>query len=191
MYDQQTNSKWVHASGLAMKGPLAGKRLRFLGSRVMRWKDWKRQYPNTKVLAKRGRQGFMGNYIANESASELGLSIGQGPRSTLYSFQTLLEKKVINDEVNKRSVVVTIDPSNKSTAAFSRKIDGMRLTFEPMESSSKSLMQDKQTGSIWNRLSGESIKGELKGKKLRSIMAVPWKISRWRDIYRKGRIYEK
>jgi len=191
MYDKRTNSKWVHANGQAMKGSLAGKRLNILPSRTMRWKEWKKIHPNTKVLARQGRGGFMGTFVAEHSASSLGISVGQGPRSTLYPYDELLRRKVINDIVNRRPVLITIDsPQQKNAVAFHRDIDNRTLQFEPVTGSGNEfLMKDQQTGTVWNRLSGKAIRGPLKGKKLQSIMAVPWKISRWQDIYEQGTVY--
>jgi hypothetical protein len=45
MYDKQIDSKWNHSTGLAMSGKLAGRELRILPSRVMRWKNCR--YPGS------------------------------------------------------------------------------------------------------------------------------------------------
>ncbi len=192
MYDKQTDSKWNHSTGLAMAGKLAGTVLKILPSRMMRWKSWKQIYPKTKVLAREGRGGFMGTYVADRYASELGLSVGQGPTAKLYPFDILLEKPVVNDVVGPYSILVVMDPVNKQAMAFSRKVSDRVLTFKPIKAvdNATPLMSDQETGSVWNRLSGRAIEGPLKGAEVLPMISVPWLKERWRHIHEKGAEYQ-
>lgn len=192
MYDKQTDSKWNHSTGLAMMGKLAGARLDILPSRVMRWKSWKKIYPDTRVLAREGRWGFMGAYIAEDSFSALGLSVGQGPDAKLYPFDLLLKREVVNDKVEPYSVVVVIDPAEKQALAFSRKVGDRVLTFEPAKARDPEipLMRDRETGSLWERLSGRAVEGPLKGQEILPLISVPWLTERWRQIYEGGGVYQ-
>ncbi len=191
MYDKRTDSKWNHSTGLAMAGKLAGTVLKILPSRVMRWKSWKQIYPNTKVLAREGRGGFMGTYVADRYASELGLSVGQGPNAKLYPFDLLLEKPVVNDVVGPYSILVVMDAVNKQAMAFSRKVSDRVLTFKPIKAvdNATPLMRDQETGSVWNRLSGRAIEGPLKGAEVLPLISVPWLKERWRSIHEGGLEY--
>lgn len=191
MYDKQTDSKWNHSTGLAMVGELAGRRLEILASRVMRWQSWKRIHPETKVLAREGRWGFMGAYVAHDQSSALGLSVGQGPEAKLYPFEVLLKREVVNDRVEPYAVVVVIDPVQKQALAFSRKMGDKTLTFKPERARSPDnpLMRDQETGSLWERLSGRAIEGPLKGSEILPLISVPWLKDRWRQIYQGGMVY--
>ena len=188
MYDNRTDSKWNHSTGLAMAGKLAGTELKILASRVMRWKTWKEIFPNTKVLAREGRGGFMGTYVADRRATELGLSVGQGPNAKLYPFDILLEKPVVNDMVGPFSVLVVMDRVNKQAVAFSRTVSGRVLTFRAVSApeNATSLMRDHETGSLWNRVSGRAIQGPLKGSEVLPMISVPWLKERWRHIHENG-----
>ena len=191
MYDKQTDSKWIHSTGLAMAGKLAGTELKILPSRVVRWKTWREVHPNTKVLAREGRWGFMGAYIAGSQPSVLGLSVGQGPRAKLYPFDVLLKEQIVNDVVAPYQVTVVMDPANNQAMAFSRKVDDRVLTFTPLKARDKEarLMRDRETGSIWNRMSGRAIEGPLKGTELLPLISVPWLKERWGQIYEGGIVY--
>ncbi len=191
MYDKQTDSKWNHSTGLAMSGKLAGRELEFLPSRVMRWETWKRIYPNTKVLARAGRFDFMGTYVADDHYGALGLSVGLGPKAKLYPFDTLLREEVVNDRVEPQDVVVIIDRSRKQAVAFSRKVDGKTLTFKPAAADKDKtlLMTDEQTGTLWERLSGRAVKGQLMGQEILPTVSVTWLVDRWKQIYSDGVIY--
>ncbi len=191
MYDKQTNSKWNHSTGLAMMGPLAGMQLKILPSRIIHWKTWKTIHPNTKVLARKGRWGFMGTYVGNSQPSGLGLSVGQGPKAKLFPFDILLKEEVVNEIVGPHQIVVVMDPSTREALAFSRKVNARVLTFKPIKARSEGvpLMRDQETGSVWNRLSGQAIEGPMKGAVVLPLISVPWLIERWRQIYQTGTIY--
>lgn len=76
--------------------------------------------------------------------------------------------------------------------AFSRKTDNQTLTFEPAKTKSPGilLMRDRETGSLWERLSGKAIDGMLKGRVILPLISVPWLKERWRQIYPDGVIYK-
>lgn len=191
MYDKKTDSKWNHSTGLAMMGPLAGMELKILPSRVVHWKTWRKIHPNTKVLAQEGRWGFMGTYVGGRQPSALGLSVGQGPKAKLFPFDVLLKEEVVNETVGPHQIVVVMDPSTREAFAFSRKVNARVLTFKPTESRSKGtpLMRDQETGSVWDRLSGQAIEGPLKRAEALPLISVPWLKERWRQIYQDGTVY--
>ena len=192
MYDKYTNSKWNHATGQALAGPLAGRRLDILPARLVRWSEWKREHPSGRVLLGTRREGFMGRFDGRSQPGEIGISTGRGPRSTLYPYDVLLERGVVNDTVLRRPVVVTMDPETRETSVFSRRLQDRTLTFRPLESEDDSgaTMRDDQTGSLWDRSTGEALEGPLEGRRLEREIAVTWRIDRWRDIYPEGERYE-
>ncbi len=51
MFDHQTGSYWFQTGGEAVVGSLTGKRLGLLPSMTMAWGEWKRLYPDTRLLA--------------------------------------------------------------------------------------------------------------------------------------------
>ncbi len=192
MYDKQTDTKWNHSTGLAMAGKLTGMRLEILPSWVVRWGQWKSMHPNTKVLAREGRGGFMGTYVADRHVSEFGLSVGQGPRAKLYPYELLARQEVLNDVVTPNDVLVVFDPQHKEAMAFSRNTDNRSLTFEPAkpQRAGQLTMRDRETGSVWERLTGKAIDGKLKGQTILPLISVPWLKERWRQIYPDGLIYK-
>lgn len=192
MYDKLTDTKWNHSTGLAMFGKLTGARLEMLPSWVVRWGQWKAMQPHTKVLAREGRGGFMGTYVADRSFADFGLSVGQGPQAKLYPYDTLLKRPIVNDTLVPHALVVVFNPAHKEAMAFSRRVDDKELTFELAKGGShESLaMRDRETGSTWDRLSGKAIAGRLKGKSLLPLIGVPWLKERWRQIYPDGIVYK-
>lgn len=191
MYDKQTDTKWNHSTGLAMAGKLTGMRLEILPSWVVRWSQWKAMQPVTKVLAREGRGGSMGTYVADRNFADFGLSVGQGPQAKLYPYDLLFKREVVNDTVSPVAVAVVFDPAAKEAMAFARKLDHQILTFDAAKTNDSRAagMRDRETGSLWDRLSGQALDGKLKGKVLLPTIAVPWLKERWRQIYPEGIVY--
>jgi len=52
MYDRQTESLWPQALGRAVVGPLTGTNLEFVPVQMVSWEDWRRQYPDGRVLSR-------------------------------------------------------------------------------------------------------------------------------------------
>lgn len=192
MYDHKTNSKWLHANGKALAGPLAGSRLKILPSQLVKWKNWKEQNPSSNILLGEKRHGFMGEYKGGQETGEIGISIGRGPESKLYPFRVLKQNTIVNDTLLGRQLVVTFNPETGEANAFSRQIDNQTLQFSATDRNDHGvpMMKDKKTGTVWNRLTGEAIEGPLQGKQLNREVVVSWRIDRWKQIYEKGQIYQ-
>jgi len=192
MYDKQTDTKWNHSTGLAMAGRLTGRRLELLPSRVARWGQRKSVHPETKVLAREGRGGFMGSYVADRDPESFGVSVGQGPLAKLYPYGMLARRPVLNDAVSPFDLVVVFDPATHEAMVFSRAVDRRTLSFAAVAErrDERLLMRDRETGSLWDRLAGKVLEGPLRGKSLAPLVAVPWLRERWRQIYPQGLIYD-
>jgi len=52
MMDRETESLWSHVTGVAIRGPLVGKRLEAVPVARTTWKKWRAAHPSTLVLAK-------------------------------------------------------------------------------------------------------------------------------------------
>ena len=50
MYDQASESLWSQALAQAIAGPRAGERLSFVPARHMYWAEWRKRYPQSRVL---------------------------------------------------------------------------------------------------------------------------------------------
>ncbi|MEX2355677.1 MAG: DUF3179 domain-containing protein [Thermaerobacterales bacterium] len=63
MYDRQSDSYWLHFTGLAVKGALTGTQLDLLPVNIISWADAKERHPEAKVLSR--QTGFSRNYGSN------------------------------------------------------------------------------------------------------------------------------
>jgi len=178
MYDRNTDSQWSQALGIAITGEMTESHLKRIPFDVARWSDWKSLYPDTLVLTT--DTGFFraygsdpyGDYYIDSRIifpvenkddrlflKEKISGFDNGIHKA-YKLSDIEKNKVINDDVgDKKIVLISLYP--EMARAFTRIVDGQILEFEY----SNGQIIDIQTKSTWN-FDGESIEGQLKGKKL-------------------------
>lgn len=76
---------------------------------------------------------------------------------------------------------------------YIRKIDNEVTTFGVSGSLWREamVMYDRKTESLWSQISGKSIKGANKGKKLKSLPIQMMKWSQWKEIYPDSKVLKK
>ena len=179
MYDRNTDSQWSQAIGMAITGELTSHVLKRVPFDVAKWSDWKTLYPETLVLTTKtghirayGSDPY-GDYYTDPQIifpvenkddrlhpKEIILGFDNGNIYKAYKLADVEEKKVINDEIgDKKLLLVSLYP--EMTRAFNRVVDGTILEFEYVDGK----IIDTQTNSQWN-FEGDAIEGQLMGKKL-------------------------
>jgi hypothetical protein len=182
MYDRTTKSLWSQAMSQAIVGKFAGIKLERIPFDVAYWKDWKQLYPDSKVLSTDtgssrpyGADPY-GDYYTNGDIlfpisggdDRLGLKeIVNGfedeGQYKAYRQQDVEKKKVVNDQVNGKPVVLfSLYPF--MTRAYNPIVDGQTiLQFE--YNAKNTTFVDKQTRSQWN-FDGKAIDGQMRGAQL-------------------------
>lgn len=192
MYDKETNSKWLHVTGEALKGELKGKKLGFIPSEIMPYKTWKKRHPDTGVLLGKKVSGMMGTYTLKDRISSFGLSVGEGRNVALFRFSLLNRIPVLDTTLAGEPLVVCFDQNSVYAVAFRSRLEDRQLHFAalspaPEEAEQRPLMRDAETGSLWLRMTGECLAGELKGSQLDQIPATAWLGNRWKAFFEDGR----
>ena len=189
MYDHQTRSLWSQFLGQAVKGDLAGTELDFVPVIHTTWAVWRELHPDTLVLDKRGRSSrdSYESYYENGSAGIIGEAVRDErlPRKELvvgvagstgvkaYPFSVLERNPVVNDSFADLDVVVYLDAPTQTAVAYSRTVDGRKLTFDlvPGTSGIQTSLVDRETGTRWLVLTGRAVEGELKGATLVRVLS--------------------
>ena len=206
MYDRETGTLWSQVLGEAVKGPLAGVKLRALPATQTTWAQWRSAHPETLVLDKGG--GYRGDryasYFAGSKKGVLGstrndkrlppkeLVIGiQGASSAkAYPFRTLAREGVTNDTFEGRPLLIVFDDETDAGLVFDRSVDGRVLTFGPSERlSGQPMVADHETGTRWNAVTGRAIDGPLQGSRLEQVPATYAFWFGWSDYYPKTELY--
>ncbi len=181
MYDRTSKSLWSQALGEGIVGKYAGLKLEKIPFDVAYWKDWKQLYPNSKVLSREtgsarpyGADPY-GDYYSSPDIlfpisnrdSRLGLKeivvgLENEGSNKAYKIQDVEKLKVINDQINNRSVTIfSLYPL--MVRVFDSLVNGQTLTFQ--YNFTNNSFTDKQTGSRWD-FEGKSTEGPLKGNQL-------------------------
>jgi hypothetical protein len=168
-------------------------------------------HPDTLVLDKRGRYqrdtyegyyrggsaGILGeaNRDRRLSSKELVLGVVQGDSARAYPFSAIARQRVINDVFLGEAVVVTFDPASETGAIFKSMVDGRSLTFGPFSGDGALLdgvllMEDQQTGSTWQAVTGRAISGPLTGSALERLPSHYSFWFAWSDFHPETELYE-
>ena len=187
MYDHQSDTLWSQFLSRGVRGPLAGTALEIVPSLQTTWGQWLGLHPDTLVLDKRGR--FRGDtyesYYQNGSAGIIGesnkdnrlptkelvvgldLDLDLEGKTIAYPSREISNRPVINDFFAGQDVLVTFEPESETGVVFNRRVDGRTLHFRPIIRDNAQggmlLMQDDETSTVWQALTGRAIDGELEG----------------------------
>ena len=211
MYDHQTDSLWSQFLSTAIRGDLRGTELELLPALMTDWATWAELHPDTLVLAKsrRGSRDSYERYYESPDAGVLGETRSDDRLYTkeyvvglvhndvirAYPFSVLNDSPVVNDTVGDDPVLVAFDASSGAGVVFSRIVDGQTLTFQPVDTSDETIhqplyIQDTETSTRWQALTGEAVEGELAGTYLWQIPTTLSFWFGWKDFYPDTEIYQ-
>jgi hypothetical protein len=181
LYDRTSDSLWSQALAQGIVGKYAGANLQRIPFDVANWKEWKELYPESKILSRDTGSSRpygidpYGDYYTNSEVlfpipnqddrlgpKEIIIGLENNDRYKAYKLQTVEDKKIINDEINNRSITL-FSSFPFMVRAFDPVVDGLALQFK--YNSQNNTYIDIQTGSDWN-FEGVAINGELRGNEL-------------------------
>ena len=135
MYDRQTESLWSQIEGRAVSGPLKGKELELMPSRLTSWKAWRAEHPDTRVLSRDTghRRNYdstpYGNYEQSSTvffpiaerddryhpkAWVIGMTSGDKARAWPFKELKATGKETIQDTFDGRELTIHFDAENRS-----------------------------------------------------------------------------
>jgi Protein of unknown function (DUF3179) len=184
MYDRTSDSLWSQALAQGIVGKYAGVNLQRIPFDVANWKEWKKLYPESKVLSRDtgssrpyGADPY-GDYYTNSEVlfpvsnqddrlglKEIVIGLENNGLYKAYKLHDVEDKKVINDDINNKYIVL-FSSFPFMVRAFDPVVDNQTLQFR-YDSLNNSFV-DVQTESEWN-FEGVSINGELAGKELNRL----------------------
>ncbi len=180
MFDRESRSLWSHVLGECISGDREGEKLIVFPSVQTTWREWKKAWPDTKVLLKDGGReegsayeryftddsmnGIFGRKNADSRLGGKDLVVGVriGAGKAAFPAGALDDHPVVNTEVGGVPVVVAWIATEKTAFVYDRTFQGNVLRFEPSVDDGVLRMKDDRTGALWNVSRGESAGGRLR-----------------------------
>ena len=106
------------------------------------------------------------------------VGLSQDGRSRTWDISTLYDHPVVNDMFGKLTVLVIFHQPSYTAVIYNRIVEGKMLTFE----GSPGELNDRETGSHWNFLTGAAESGPLKGKELTRLHGIVSDAAAW-DLF--------
>ena len=197
MRDEQTGTYWQQISGLAVAGPLRGRRLVLVAADELSFSLWKKEQPAGTVLKDAAR--FVPGYAPKNwdvrmakaptvisyaqpglGARDLMLGVHASGASRAFPYSAIVKEKLIADRVGAQAVVVVLGPDNRSVRVFERRIPGVPGTPQFYRLTDGPFLMDAETGSEWN-FQGCAVAGKLKGVCLARVEAIKDYWFDWRN----------
>ncbi len=202
--DAGTKSWWQQATGQAIAGKLTGIKLTELPSSQMRLGEWLTLYPDSEILQAdttykkdyADLKGYDEGTVKSKLERRDSLSwqfkswvvgISLNGQHKAYDWNGLQKQKMISDSMNAIPLLLTMEPNGKTYYALNRNVNGQALQFIP--GSSKELMEDVQTHSIW-KLNGTCTSGALQGKQLAHLQAYQEFWHSWKQFHPNTSTYQ-
>ncbi|NBA75365.1 DUF3179 domain-containing protein [Emticicia sp. ODNR4P] len=181
--DQTTGSWWQQATGESITGKLKGKTLRSFPSEQVSLASWLRQYPNSLIMQADSlfKEEYSGlkNYDSGKGKSELttrdslswklkswvvGITLGKTAKA--YDWNTLLQKRIMYDTVEKHHIIIVLEKDGKSFHAFKSESPFGKLDLVLKDNQ----LIDSQSDAVWD-MDGKCISGKYQGSSLPKIQA--------------------
>lgn len=214
MRDQQTGTWWQQVTGEAIRGPLAGERLRLIASEISTFGLWASEHPGAQVLdfdeafaehyidqappQNRGEEDMIPFHVDADPEDALergalivGLELESAHRA--YPMELLLAQRTVIDRVAGRRVLLVVGDDDETVRAFDRTVDGRELEFYRKAGGDAGdlgalLLVDSETGTEWS-FAGEALSGELAGKRLERIPLLTEYWFDWKSFHPETEVY--
>ena len=113
------------------------------------------------------------------------LSVTLGGETRAYPLRILVWHEIVNDQIKGVPIAVTYCPLCGTAMAFSREVEGRKLTFgvSGLLYQSDVLMFDRETRSLWSQLGTQSVAGKLVGATLEWIPTEQMTWKSWQQKY--------
>ena len=200
MYDRETHSLWSHLMGGAIDGPLSGAQLQVITASQTTWEEWRRAYPNTRVVPHdypgqtdrlryftKQAAGIQGRLHDDNRLAAKAKVVGVRllDQAKAYPMTAIVRANVVNDTFADQALVL-FRTGPESASVFRRSLNRQTLTFE---ASADGTITDEETGTEWDPLTGKALSGALAGSRLMPIDAITSFWFGWFDFFPETAVY--
>lgn len=200
--DSQTGSWWRQATGEAVAGPLAGRRLAEIPSRQMTWAAWRQLHPESDAMAPDPRfaeryarmEGFEEGTNRSrltgrdpESWREKSWVVGvlaepEGSAARAFDWNELVRERALVDRMGELPMVLLLGGDGATFRAYDARLDGgeRSVALAPLAGDPERF-RDPATGTVWS-LDGRALSGPDAGRALAPLPAYQEFWHSWRSF---------
>ena len=198
MRDAETGTWWQQVTGVAIQGPLKGRKLEGVVHDEISFAIWKRESPGGRVLKPAGefadlyedadweRQMKKVRTVTPEKKDDplkpraVVVGVTVNGKSKAYPFPLLRAQSPLLDRLGGVPIVLVVGEDRKSIRVFDRTQGGRALELFARRGTRPLRLFDAETGSEWD-FAGTSVSGPLAGRQLAKIKVLKeywfdWKI---------------
>ena len=189
MRDEQTGTWWQQVSGLAIQGPLKGKRLTLIPHDELMFATWKTEEPRGRVLRTDPKIVKEEDYEPADWEDRVGkfpVKVAKAPggpleprtlvvgvaingKSKAWPHASVLSSGATIDQVGDVPIALVVSPDGRSLRVFDRRVKDQTLTFVRAGTDLKeSTLLDLETMTEWD-FQGRAVQGELAGSQLTPV----------------------
>ncbi len=184
MEDLDTGSWWQQVTGVAVSGPLAGKRLTPVLHDEVTFGLWRAEHPTTRVLgldadASQIKDTWEESTAKAEVVTPVGADDPLPPRTLVigvaiegdaraYPREAVAASGVILDELHGTPIAILEADDKHSVRVFSRRVDGRTVDLLRKVDTVPARYIDEQTGSEFD-FAGRAVSGSLTGQQLTRV----------------------
>jgi len=180
MQDKPTGTLWSHILGQGIEGKLKGTTLEAIPGELTTWGAWRAAYPKTTVLAmtRTARNFDKSFYDRRPSAFVYGWLAGGA--SYHARLDVMRRKPLLQAVCGDTPLLLLHDADTTGARLFSRRVGDRVLDFAVGKDGR---LRDRQTGSQWQRLTGEAVEGPLKGTRLIPYVGILSFAKAWKTFH--------
>lgn len=203
MMDRETGSLWAQSRLEAVKGDLAGQTLALLTASQVPWQEWVNAHPDTTLVideeasVAEANSGFAlpvlpsaGSDAGSDSVelvADYVIGVSSEEEAWGFPIEEIEKVAVVNEEITGQApfVLVALEQPG-AIMAWQRTHEGQTLTFVE----EGGLLKDQETGTIWNKESGQAEKGPLEDAQLQpfSVKLTHW--LGWIDLHPSSTLWQ-
>lgn len=192
LYDVETGTQWVQASGKAFRGELAQQQLKPLPVELTRFAAWRSSHPDARVLTGEKTKAPRGRIeLLDRDRFEELLLVGRvGAAARAYPLALLDRRGLIEDSIDATPVAAVFTREPDVMRLYRRQLGEKTLALELLRRSGAVVLRERGGTREWDAATGRAL-GDTDQPPLEALPAIPLRRTQLRQHFRQATIWEE
>jgi hypothetical protein len=190
VYDVETGTQWILATGKAFRGELKGEAMKPLPAELTRFSAWKTSHPDGLVLTGRRPNAPRNRIYVLDPAhlAELLLVARVGTAVRGYPFDLLDRRGLIEDDLVGTPVAVVFSRDPDCMRVYRRELGGRPIALELVRRAGAVILHERAGAREWDAATGRAL-GEASAPALEALPAFPMLRERLHPHFHTATVY--